>query len=66
MSNITPEDITVDIWPPYKTGGFGLYMPRGVKITHVNGAEVICTHLRSQHMNRDRAIRAMEVLLDES
>ena len=66
MTTINPEEIKVDCWPPYKPGGWSIYNPRGVKITHVNGAEVICTHLRSQHMNRDRAIRAMEVLLDES
>ena len=63
---MNPDDIKVEMWPPYKQGGWNIYNPRGVKIIHNNGAEVICVHLRSMHMNRDRAMRAMEVLLDES
>lgn len=56
---LNPQDLIVDAWPP-DPGGMRVHAPRGVRIEHrPTGAVVTCTHERSQHLNRDAALRGV-------
>lgn len=53
------RDIVVDAWPP-DPGGMRVYAPRGVRVEHrPTGVVITCTHERSQHRNRDAALRGI-------
>lgn len=61
---LDPKDIHVESYPDPSEYGFKVGMPKGVKITHKSGAIVICDTERSQHSNRDKAIRGLCAMLD--
>lgn len=62
--DIDPSEISIEAWPPSSPAGFKVGMPKGVHIRHLTlGASVICDTERSQHLNRDKAMRAMRMLL---
>lgn len=62
---LTPLSFVTEMWPPDQ-GGMRSYMPRGVKVTHKpTGITVTCEHERSQHKNRDTAIRALRAAIKE-
>lgn len=65
-TELDPATLTFDAWPSPSTYNFKVGMPKGVRVTHTNGCQVICDTERSQHANRDKALRAMRVLLRES
>ena len=63
---LKPEDLNIEFAyrPGQTVSGFAATAPRGIKITHIpTGSVVQCTHHRSQHMNRDCAIRGMREML---
>ena len=62
-AELDPAAVTIDAWPQAPISGFKVGMPKGIRITHTNGCQVICDTERSQHANRDKAMRAMSVLL---
>ena len=56
---LDPRDLHIEAWPP-DPGGMRVYDPRGIRIEHrPTGAVVICSHERSQHLNRDAALRGL-------
>ena len=62
-NNLTGEDFLIEMYP-HRPSGWDAYMPRGVKITHkTTGITVACDHERSQHKNRDTAMRGMLAML---
>lgn len=59
------RDLEITMWPD-PTPSFKVGFPKGIKIKHKpTGLTVICDHLRSQHMNRDAAIRAISAALTQ-
>ena len=63
---LRPEDLSIEFAyrPGQPVSGFAATAPRGIKITHnPTGAFAQCTHHRSQHMNRDCAIRGLREML---
>lgn len=61
--NLNPNDVTVGVWPP-KRDGMTVGMPKGVLVMHISGIGVICESERSQHLNRDMALRALSAALE--
>lgn len=61
---VEAADIEVTVWPETKQGSMYVGISKGVKVVHVpTGTTVICNHERSQHRNRDAAIRALSAAL---
>jgi peptide chain release factor 2 len=61
---IDSNDLKVECYPNV-VKGMKVGIPVGVKITHVpTGLSTICEEHRSQHKNRDEALRQLEALLD--
>jgi len=61
---IDHNDLKVECYPNI-VKGMKAGIPVGVKITHVpTGLYTICEEHRSQHKNRDEALRQLEALLD--
>jgi len=55
-----PNDWKFEIWPEPPKGGMRVGMPKGVKVTHLpTGQTQTCDSERSQHANRDKALRAL-------
>lgn len=59
---LNPTQLVIEPWPA-PAASFKVGMPKGVKIKHFAGVEVICDTERSMHMNRRKALRAMRLLL---
>ena len=60
-----PEDIKFEVWPPRpKKGMLTGKIVAGVRLTHIpTGIKATCTTERSQHANRDKALRMLEASL---
>ncbi len=55
-----PNDWKIEIWPEPAKTGMRVGMPKGVKVTHVpTGLVETCDSERSQHANRDKAIKTL-------
>lgn len=55
-----PKDWMVEMWPEPPRTGMHVGMPKGVKVTHIpTGLVETCDSERSQHANRDKAIKAL-------
>lgn len=61
---IKPEDIQISSYPPH---GNGMHVgtAKGVIILHKSGLSVACGMKRSQHHNRDVAMRGLQAMLSE-
>jgi hypothetical protein len=59
------SDVAIEAWPPAPDGGMQIgVIPNGVKITHIEtGLSVTCADHRSQHKNKDTAIKRLSQLL---
>ena len=63
---VDPADLLIEVWPP-DPGGMRAYMPRGVRVTHKpTGITATCDDQRSQHANRDEALRRITAHLSEN
>lgn len=63
LADIDPRDLQVECYPSASESSFSFRVPKGVKITHKSGASVICDTERSQHANRDKAMRGISAML---
>lgn len=61
---IKPEDIQVSSYPP-RGPGMAVGMPKGVIILHKSGLSTACDASRTQHHNRDVAMRGLAAMLAE-
>jgi protein subunit release factor A len=63
MSEMKPEDLRVEIWPPRSSIG-GQHVgtgPHGIKVTHLpSGLEAFCEASRAQYANRKIAMAMIE------
>ena len=60
-------EFAISTWPEPFVGGMHVGMSKGVRVVHIStGIAVTCDHYRSQHQNRDAAIRAIEAALAQS
>lgn len=58
------NDLLVERWSSLEKSSWSLRIPIGVKITHIStGKTVTCDTQRSQHANRERALRALWLLV---
>lgn len=63
---VRPGDLKFSDYPEATPGGMHVGLPKGVRAIHTpTGIEVACKHYRSQHLNRDACIRAIEAALTE-
>ena len=63
---VRPEDLKFSEYPGRISGGMSVGMPKGVMAVHLpTGIKVVCNHHRSQHLNRDACIRAIEAAIQE-
>ena len=63
---VRPEDLKLSEYPGRISGGMSVGMPKGVMAVHLpTGIKVACNHHRSQHLNRDACIRAIEAATQE-
>jgi hypothetical protein len=66
VQELKPEDLQSFSYPETVTGGMHVGMPKGMKIIHKpTGVEVVCTHHRSQHKNRDACLRGIAAALGD-
>ena len=65
MSDIPPEDIHCEIWPPRQMGGQHVGTgPNGVRVTHIpSDTQITVTVGRSQHINLMLALEAIEAII---
>lgn len=65
MSDIPPEDLRCETWPPRQNGGQHVGTgPNGVRLTHIpSDTQVTVTVARSQHINRMLALEAIEAII---
>lgn len=54
--------LQIDAWPKPAQSGFKIGMPRGVHVTY-GKIQIIVDSERSQHMNRDKALRGLRAML---
>ena len=63
---VRPEDLKFSEYPGRISGGMSVGMPKGVMAVHLpTGIKIVCNHHRSQHLNRDACIRAIEAAIQE-
>ena len=63
---VRPEDLKFSEYPGRISGGMSVGMPKGVMAVHLpTGIKVVCNHHRSQHLNRDACIRAIEAAIQD-
>ena len=63
---VRPEDLKFSDYPEATPRGMHVGLPKGVRAIHTpTGIEVACKHYRSQHLNRDACIRAIEAAIQE-
>lgn len=63
---VRPDDLKFSEYPGRISGGMSVGMPKGVMAVHLpTGIKVVCNHHRSQHLNRDACIRAIEAAIQE-
>jgi hypothetical protein len=64
-ADLVASDLSFEAFPS-DPGGMRAYKPKGVKITHKpTGITVTCNHERSQHKNRDAALRALKSAISQ-
>lgn len=65
MTRNTDIDATllqIDMWPKPAQSSFKIGMPKGVHVTY-GKIQIIVDSERSQHMNRDKALRGLRAIL---
>lgn len=64
--NLKPEDLEINIYPPYKVGGQHVGLTHsGVLVVHVpTGLGVVSVSERSQYRNKERALVMLEILIE--
>lgn len=63
VTELVPSELEVSHWPDVREGMHVGLVP-GVKVTHTpTGTTVICSAERSQHKNRERALRGLTAAL---
>lgn len=59
------KDVSVNSWSGAKVSGFSLRVPNGIRVKHYpTQIEVTCEDERSQHKNRDVALKELERLVN--
>jgi len=64
---LKPDDIEGELWPPKPKGGMQTgQIPNGVKLRHIpTGNVAISVSQRSQHLNKERALLALALLIND-
>lgn len=63
---LRPQDIRVEMYPPQPTSGMVVGMSKGVRLIHTpTGTIVECDTERSQHRNREVALKKLKAALAE-